>query len=355
MVATTPYFDLSSEDILSAHISALQANINKLESVLDLVTTQVTGHVMNPVADQTDQTLRYKIYEGVDRNWLTSPSPIIYRNGTVVNSSEYTLHAAQGAIVFLNQQKSTDAITYDATIITGNSNLLNNLSQGVATNTTNIQTNTSNISKNTLVTNNVPGTLWQAPQTYMTHTVSSWLSTVGAATLATAVSSGVNNMDAFPFVVTEPSTFDKMRINIGTGSASGLGLMAVYSNVNNYPGVLLAKTNEFSTVATGVQEVPFASGDLVLQPGKYWIVRWQSQSISLNDGLAANMAIPIGDSTDATIMDNGGSGAVMACCGVRVTITYNAANLPTTFWTLAQGAKYLKRTAYGSVWIRRKA
>ena len=84
-MAKTPYHDLSTQDILSAHISGLQHDIGKLQEVLDLQTAEVSGHELEPVNDQQDPALRYRIYEGSIRGWLENPSPVIYRNGSQVD------------------------------------------------------------------------------------------------------------------------------------------------------------------------------------------------------------------------------------------------------------------------------
>lgn len=353
MIQTTPYFDLHSEDILSAHISALQHNINKLETVLDLITTPKTGQPLNAVADQTDQTLRYKIYEGVDRNWLTSPTPAIYRNGTLVNPSEYTLHAAQGAVVFLNQQLATDAITGDYTMITGNSNILNTLASEISTNTTNISSNAANVSKNISSITGLSLPYAFIIGNYYTHTIS-------AGTFATGVGCGQNNLDAYPFIVPQTAVFDKMRYNISTLSGTK-AIMAIYSdNGSGFPGTLLAKTGEIDTSTatgtTGVKEMPFASGDLTLQPGLYWLVKWNDGFIAVNDGLTNSCAISLGDTLDTTKItlpdaNIPTNGALIG--GIRYTATYGA--LPSTFPSFTGGSRYLKRGTYPSPWIHRKA
>lgn len=353
MVAITPYIDLHSEDILSAHISALQHNINKLETVLDLITTAKTGQPLIAVSDQMDPSLQYKIYEGIDRNWLTTPSPIIYRNGTVVASSEYTLKAAQGSVVFIAQQLPTDVITGDYTMLTGNSRILNSLSQTadtVATNTQNIATNTQNITNNANAIKNQGSPAFHAVGTWRTH-----MGTVSAPTpqYQTGVSTGTNNMDAFPFWVSEPTNYDAMRVTIGTGAGAKLK-MGIYANSNGYPSTKIAETVEGNPSTTGDLILAFSNGNITLQPGMYWLVRWQDASPTLNNCLYNTQALPIGESTDTTnLMDSLSTGAY-PIGAIRVTIAPYDSILRSPFPSVgAGGAHFIKRSSYCSPWIRR--
>lgn len=322
--AITPYTDLGSEDILSAHISALQANINKLETILNMATSQVISRAMNPVADQTDQTLRYKIYEGVDRNWLTSPAPQIYRNGTVVDSSEFTLHAAQGAVVFLNQQQSTDVITYDATIITGASNRLTGLE-------------------------------------YLTKHYIGQYRSHGIGINGGVASNGVlnNTIDIFPFRVYEPITVDYMGIQVNTAVAGSLVAMALYSDNNGYPGSLIAQTGQLSSGTSGWSEGPFTAGDQVLQPGLYWVARWNftnggSPSFAglTSVGMYPVPSAPSYGSTSLAYSSSLGGGGVI---GLRYTYTW-ASSFPSVFPAIGtSGLIWLDRTSAASPWVRRKS
>src|SRR5690606_39359582 len=130
-MAITPYRNLSSEDILAAHVSGLQHSVNKIELVLDMKTSQTTGHQLRPVDDQDDPSLRFRIYEGSIRGWLEEPEPIIYRNGSVVDPNDYVISPAHGVVVFHQQQASTDEITADFTHITAGSSVIESLQSGI--------------------------------------------------------------------------------------------------------------------------------------------------------------------------------------------------------------------------------
>ena len=132
-MAQTPYNSLKSEDILAGHISGLQTDINKIQNVLNMKTGTRSGHKLNPVADQDDPALRYRIYEATERNWLDTPAPVIYRNGVVVDTSEYILQAPYGVVVFHEQQNSTDNITADFTYVLGASTKIETIDNNIST------------------------------------------------------------------------------------------------------------------------------------------------------------------------------------------------------------------------------
>jgi hypothetical protein len=315
-MAKTPFNDIKSEDILSAHISGIQHSINKMEEVLGMKTASVTAHALVPVADQEDATLHRKIYEGTIRNWLMNPLPVIKRNGVTVSSSEYVLSAAHGVIVFNNQQATNDVITADISHITNKSAFIEAVRQ-------------------------LP--FVSPPGLYTSHGVS-------GGGYATNVSTLSNTMDAFPLLVLEPTTFDKMMFEVST-VAGTKGVMAVYTDNNSFPGTLLAQTTEINTSTIGVKEASFATGDLVLQPGLYWMTRWTDGGASFNKGLNASSAMALGDVLDASILSTVGTGPVGAVRGAAITYT---GTYPATFPTLAAGSKYLYRSTYASTWIRRK-
>ena len=126
-MAKTPFVDLGSQNILSAHISGVQHSLNKVEEVLGMKTAAKTGHVLTAVADQADATLHNFIYEGSIRNWLNVPSPVVKRNGQIVPQNEYEIQPAYGVVVFNVQQDPADEITADFTHVTNDSSVIDNL------------------------------------------------------------------------------------------------------------------------------------------------------------------------------------------------------------------------------------
>ena len=117
-MATTPFRKVTTREIYGADISGLQDAVNRCEHVLTLGTAVLTGHVLVPVSDQAAPTLHRRIYEGTIRGWLESPAPVVRRAGIIVPLGEYTLYAAQGAVVFHAQQTAGVSITADFTHIT---------------------------------------------------------------------------------------------------------------------------------------------------------------------------------------------------------------------------------------------
>lgn len=133
-MASTPYKDLGSENILSAHISGLQHDINKLQDVLELKSSEESDHEMKAVKDQDDPNLRYRIYEGTIRNWLDGPEPVIYRNGNEVDKNEYEIQPSYGVVVFHDKQSSDDEITADFESVDSVSDAITNINSDIDSN-----------------------------------------------------------------------------------------------------------------------------------------------------------------------------------------------------------------------------
>lgn len=303
-MTNTPYHDLGSTDILSAYVSGLQHSVNKIETILNMKTQSAAGHAMQPVADQNDPSLRYIIYEGTLRNWLDSPSPVIYRNGSAVSTSEYKVSPAYGVVVFNSQQAPTDTITADFDYVIAGSNFNDALS-GLSP-------------------------LLHYPGYWRSH------GTV-AADVATGVLIAANLFDAFPFPVTETTTYDKIGIKVDTAGASGTSArLGVYKdNGSQYPGGLLVDAGTVPTDATGVQTLPI---NLTLERGIYWLARNSDGGPGIT-GINNQDSISIG-------IDDTLSGSPAGA--IRSTTTYGS--FPSTY---SSGAAPLFRGAYASVWIRK--
>ena len=105
----------TSDSVLSGHLNALAKGVMRIEDLLGLSSDSVSDHELTPITDQVIVALRYRIYEatGSYRNWLDSPTPVIYRNAVEVDSSEYTIHKGFGIVIFNTQQLPGDTITAD--------------------------------------------------------------------------------------------------------------------------------------------------------------------------------------------------------------------------------------------------
>lgn len=303
-MAKTPYTDLASETILAAHLSGLQHSINKVEETLNMKTTATTGHILNPVADQDDLTLRYRIYEGTVRNWLEDPIPVIKRNGAVVNSSEYTISPEHGVVVFDVQQQSTDSITFDGEYITSGSNVLDALKV--------IRSHRSGKLKSTEIT----------------------------AGSATNVLIAANQPDVFPFLVTESTDYTGIAVKVDAIAGTGARLAIYADDGDGYPGSLLLDAGTVSTTTTGWKEVAI---NITLEPGVYWLARNTDGGVAFG-GFPAS-ALMVCPDVDYEAAFNGDLGAPAA---YRGSLAYGS--YPATF---PAGASYLSRGTYGAVWLRK--
>ncbi|WLD92639.1 hypothetical protein [Alkalihalobacillus sp. AL-G] len=303
-MSKTPYQDLQSVDILSAHISGLQHSINKIEEILGMKKQSAANHPLNPVTDQEDPAARYRIYEGSIRNWLASPAPIVYRNGEEVPASEYVIQPAYGVITFHESQAPSDTITVDMEHIIAADQFSDSL----------------------------PGLspVLHFPSYWRTHCLN-------CAALATNVLIAANLFDAFPFPVTETTTYDAIAINVDTTSAAGTSArLGIYKdNGANFPGELLLDAGEVPTDAAGLQSTAI---DLTLERGLYWLVRNSDDGPQIS-GINRENAISLG-------MDDSFVGA--AAAAYRATYSYGA--LPASY---PSSGTPLFRSSYASVWMRR--
>ncbi|WMV74973.1 hypothetical protein [Geobacillus thermodenitrificans] len=295
-MAQTPYRDLTSQDILAAHISGLQHDINKMQAVLEMKTAQATGHVLTPVADQDDPTIRYRIYEGTIRNWLDNPTPVIYRNGVQVNPNEYEISPAHGVVVFHDQQNSNDTISADFTYITNTSAWRQSIDGSIGS----IPTLQQTVNRHAqLFANNPSGVepFYPVSGTYVSHFRRDYnpINSDGSANVNSHVPAFRilvygNTIDAFPFPVTTKTRFSKAAMKLNSASTDVPLRIGIYRDSGLRPSELLFQ----SPVIT----IPAAGGwgmvdiDWELEPGFYWIARHDGAT-AYYDGLNQVSAIPI--------------------------------------------------------------
>ncbi len=309
-MAKTPYSDLTSETILAAHISGLQHSINKIEETLNMKVASVTGHVLNPVTDQDDLTLRYRIYEGTIRNWLDNPVPIIKRNGQVVPSSEYVISPEHGVVVFNVQQKNTDQITVDCQYVTKGSKVIDALS---------------------LVRSHASGKLKS----------SEWR----CGRLATNIVVAANQPDVFPFIVTETTTYTGIAVKVDTAAGTGARLAIYEDNGAGYPRALLLDAGTVDTTTAGWKEKAI---NITLEPGLYWLARNTDGGVGLG-GFALDMLPPIPYlDIQGTYNNNTGNPNGVVPAYRHPSVTYGP--FPNPF---PAGAAYLQRSFYAVVWLRK--
>lgn len=333
-MSQTPFTDLGSQDILSAHLSGVQHAIGNIESVLNMKTAVVTGAPLTPVADQVDASLRYLIYEGAIRNWLGTPTPVIKRGGAIVNPSEYTIYPAYGAIVFAAQQQSSAVITADVTYVTNGSNVIDTVNANAAS--------IAALNALSLLAKHYVGQ-------YRSHGISPQGGATGISVLN-------NTMDIFPFRVYEDMYVDNMGVHCTTLFAGSLVALAIYTDNNGYPGNLIAQTGQLDTGTTGWKEGPFTTGNQHLTPGLYWIARWNNTNAGSPAfaGLPSSAINPVPSAPSyltavPTYVAGTGGGGVG---GVRYTYTW-ATNFPSTIPAIGASVIWLDRTTYASPWVRR--
>jgi len=296
-MAQTPYTDLSSQDILAAHISGLQHDINKIQQVLEMKTASINNHQLRPVGDQEDPSLRYRIYEGTIRNWLANPTPVIYRNGVPVNSSEYEISPAHGVVVFHEQQNANDAITANFTYITNGSAWKENVQQSLG-NFGNIE---QQVNENTAKLANNPGGVelfYPISGSHITHFrrdynpySSSTTYNVNSHIPAFNILVYGNTIDAFPFPVNRKMRFSRAGIQTGSSGSSAKLKIGIYKDNGNFrPGELLFESPEINISAASTWG--YVDIDWELEAGFYWIARHDAVTTYYN-GLENQSCIPI--------------------------------------------------------------
>ncbi|MBI4743869.1 MAG: hypothetical protein HY776_03480 [Actinobacteria bacterium] len=75
---------------------------------LSIEGVQVIGETLVPNGN-------YTIYDSVNNPWLSSASPVVYKNDSILSSTQYQVDNANGAITFTSSQLSTDVLKADYT------------------------------------------------------------------------------------------------------------------------------------------------------------------------------------------------------------------------------------------------
>lgn len=344
-MATSQWRDLTTEDILSAHISGLSHSVKKFEETLNMKTAQATFMLL-PVTDQEDLSLRYRIYEGQHRNWTDFS---ITRNGETVDSAEYVAQPAFGVIVFLSPQAQTDVIEVTATYISNQSSVIEGINSSISTIETDIEA--------------LKGTDSYVQPGYFnlsTETGKRYSNLRPGLNPDAKIAEPFDNvlmsmlrLDAMPMILTETTTITKMSITFNAASPTANNLLGIYSNKNvAEPDKLLAETG---VIRHGVSEREVLVGNLLspvtLEPGVYWLVRWHNDAVRLSghlfDPLVHNAINPPSES----VTDAGAGFEDWLACGVRSQVsTGYISKLPATFPAIGPDAKYLIRSGIGTIY-----
>ena len=111
-MAKTNWQDPQTSEIRSTHIAGLMDAVGKIEDVLDLKLQAETNVPLTEV--YISELDRYRIYQAPagKRNWASSPSPVIKKNGVVI-SSGFWIDYGGGAIIMSPSATDTDVFTAD--------------------------------------------------------------------------------------------------------------------------------------------------------------------------------------------------------------------------------------------------
>ena len=282
-MAITPFKKVTSREIYGADISGLQDAVNKVETILDMQTTVTTGHGLTAVSDQVEPAMHRRIYEGTIRNWIENPPPVIKRGGVAVAVGEYVLYAAQGMVVFGQQQAADAAITADFTYIIAASLLLGHAGAGGGAHAAATIEAAGFMSAGDKMRFNALDYLRY-------RRVGLYHAGINAADMSTAATSA-NNLDMLPFYVPDSQTFDRIAINVTTLSA-GSARLGIYADTGGvYPGELLVDAGE---VDTGTAGIKWCAINVTLLPGLYWLARIQDAAPTLRSLFHYTM-IPLGN------------------------------------------------------------
>lgn len=351
-MAKTPYKDLSSESILSAHVSGLQHDINKIQDVLNLQTKEVTSHELIPVVDQDDPALRYRIYEAINRNWLDNPRPEIYRNGSLVNEIEYSIQPAYGVVVFNERQLANDEITANFTHIISESNTIININNEIE----NIKENLGNGGSGGEIPDNYNQLGGVAPfymmsDSYMSHQKRSYDPVIdgeyNTETHFPAFNVLVygNTLDAFPFPVTTETTFKRAGIMQGAGDSVNVRIGLYKDNGSLYPSELVFQS---PIITVGSEEWGYADIDETIPAGLYWIARHDRDTSRWN-GLQEESAIQLQRfNAERFIRDLAERPNPFETFGGYRATDIPFGNMPSTF---PSGIEPFKRAQYCTPWL----
>lgn len=360
-MAKTPYIDLKSEDILSAHVSGLQHSINKIESVLNMKTASASGHDLTPVDDQDDPSLRYRIYEGTIRGWLNNPDPVIYRNGSAVDPGEYSISPGHGVIVFEQQQTSTDKITADFQYITDKSTRMDNVEADIGALDTRVVEAEADIEELKKSSGGgsdnggsggslVPIPLKRSPKTLFFNIRPEKISS-DLTKPATNILMAAGKMDAIPIIIDQRVMISRMRMIGGPGAPGGNALMGIYGDNQITPGDLLAQTNVF-THGAGTQNINLIE-PVYLDPGLYWLVRWGAEGLRL-EGYTYESDVHITfEGISNNLKDDNSGSYSYPVVGVRSPVLTGLTSLPDPFPPVGTGSddsKYLCRMDIGTIY-----
>lgn len=120
-----------SSEIQSPLVAGITEGLNKLSAVLNLKTGTLEDVQLTAVSIDSEEKNKNRIYEANfgNRLWLSSPAPVIKKNGSEItqSGSNFTIDYIGGSITFSADSKPADGdtITVSATYIIAESDALN--------------------------------------------------------------------------------------------------------------------------------------------------------------------------------------------------------------------------------------
>lgn len=281
-MSKTPFKRINSREIFGADISGVQDAVNKLETVLEMHTAHTANHPLAPIVDQLEETRHRRIYEGNIRNWLEEPAPVIRRNAEIVSSEEYTLYAAQGMVLFHEQQPQGINVAAGFTYISATSPFTGHVEAGGTVHAPATPESSRFLSAADKVR-------LDALDLLRYRRVGLYHAGITASALA-GLATSANNLDMLPFYVPVAQAFDRIAVSVTT-LAAGNARLGIYADTGAvYPGELVLDAGVVTTGTAGTRALTIS---LVLAPGLYWLARLQDAAPSLQ-GLSTAGMIALG-------------------------------------------------------------
>jgi hypothetical protein len=136
-MASIPQFDPGSTEVVSPFLAGLSEGLNVISTILNLTTETITDTAMPEVS--ISESDRYRIYQVANgkRLWLSSPAPVIKKNGSVITpaGAGFTIDYVGGAIIFdvSSVLTSSDTVTVSATRIANASTEIETVKDNITT------------------------------------------------------------------------------------------------------------------------------------------------------------------------------------------------------------------------------
>lgn len=131
-MANTPIYDPRDSEVLSPLMAGFSEALYKISKTLNLKTKEITNVRLEklPWVNSQGKTVIGVLYQATNGNrlWLNSPTPVIRKNGNVINSAidNFIIDPIGGGLFFQENYALTDddVVTVDATIVIDESNVI---------------------------------------------------------------------------------------------------------------------------------------------------------------------------------------------------------------------------------------